>query len=662
MNQQKSRYESSSAAVITPTIWSRFWCPILIAVLLMLIIGCGGPSEIGIDEDLEETESLESDETVHVTLPPIEVQEGDGLPETLPHNLVWTTNDEEPVFASPKAIRGGTFRTWMLSFPLTLRTVGPDSNGSFAGILRPNNLGPVTFHPITRKVIPSLSTHWAYGEDGRTIFYRLNPEARWSDGEPVTADDYVFAVQFMRSKEIIAPWYNNYYTDRIRDVKKYDDYTIGIQGADAKSEDELHSNYSIGPQPKHFHQLSNNWVKEYNWKPQPTTGPYHIGEVSKGKYIDLVRTEDWWGDDLRYFRNRFNPTRIRIRVLRDDNAAWQHFLKGELDTFGLVLPEYWHDKAKGEPFDKGYIHKYWYYNQLPVPSAGMYLNTAKALLDEKPIREGLAHAMNIERVISTILRSDYERLPTFQLGFGEYDNKNIRPREFDLDQADRFFDQAGFDRRGQDGIRVRDGVRLAFRVTYGSPQHTERLVVLKEEAKKAGVELQLQLKDSASSFKEMLEKNHEIAWLTWNSSGISPRYWEHFHSVNANVTQTNNVTNHANPVMDELIMEFRASSDRIKRIRLAHTLEQMVHDSAVVIPTFQVPFTRDGAWRWIKLPPHLGTPTTSALFNSQSFSAGLFSSGGLFWIDPDEKAETLEARGKGVVFEPVTIINDDHRG
>ena len=251
-------------------------------------------------------------------------------------------------------MRGGTFRTWMLAFPLTLRRVGPDSNGAFAGFLRYNQLGPVTYHPNTRRPIPSLATHWAYGADGRSIYYRINPRARWSDGVPVTADDFVFAVQFMRSKEIVAPWYNNYYTDRIRDVKRYDDHTIGVQGADPKPLNEMHYSYGIGPQPKHFHVLDQDWVKRTNWEIEPNTGPYQISEVRKGKYIDLSRKADWWGDEVKYYRHRFNPDKVRVRVIRDANIAFQHFRKGELDTLSLVLPHFWHEKATGGPFDAGY--------------------------------------------------------------------------------------------------------------------------------------------------------------------------------------------------------------------------------------------------------------------------------------------------------------------
>ena len=596
-----------------------------------------------------------------IELPPIEVREGDGLPETLPADLVWETNESDPIFASPEARRGGTFRTWMLSFPLTLRRLGPDSNGAFAGFLRYNQLGPVSYHPSTRRPIPSLATHWAFGADGRSIYYRLNPRARWSDGVPVTADDYVFAVRFLRSKVIVAPWYNNYYTERIRDIKRYDDHTIGVQGADAKPVSEMHAEYGIGPYPKHFHVLTDDWVKRTNWEIEPNTGPYQISEVRKGKHIELSRKADWWGDEITYNRHRFNPDKVRVRVIRDPNNAMQHFLKGELDAMDLVLPQFWHEKATGEQFDSGYIAKYWFYNDLPVPSAGMFLNTADPILADREVRLGLAHAMSFDRVIETVLRGDYERLPTFQLGFGDYDNREIEAREFDIDKAGAYFDAAGYDKRGGDGIRGRDGQRLSLRITYGNSLHTERLVILKEEAKKAGVSIELQLLDSSNAFKQMREKKHQIAWMTWNSSGLSPRYWEHFHSLNAGKPQTNNLTNHGDPIMDELIMAFRASADFRERVDLAHRLERMVHEAGVVIPTFQVPYTRSGAWRWVKLPEWLGTRTSSSLFNSQALSAGIFASGGLFWIDAEEMARTLEAKDHGRVFEPVTIVNTEHR-
>ncbi|MXZ43416.1 MAG: hypothetical protein F4Z01_00300, partial [Gammaproteobacteria bacterium] len=436
-----------------------------IVVSLVWSVTAHAESDTDVDSDTDDSDWFE-------------IAPEDLLPEELPENLHWETNNEDPEFASPDAIRGGTFHTWMISFPKTMRPVGPNSNGYFAGTLRPLQFTPVAIHPNTRKPIPMLATHWALGDDGRSFYFRIHPDARWSDGERVTADDFVFMLQFMRSKNINDPWYNNYYTERVTDLKKYDELTFGVRGADAKPYIEMLDSVNLRPYPEHFHELSDAWVKDFNWKPEPTTGPYHVDVVENGKYVELARTENWWANELRYVRNRFNPERVRYTMIRDMNTAWLHFLGGELDTFGLTIPEFWHDKADTDDFKKGYVAKYWYYHRLPVPAAALYLNTAMPLLDDKNIRYGLAHSINIQRVIDKVLRGDYERLPTFQLGFGPYDNTSIKPREFDLNKAKEYFAKAGFVSRDRNGIRVKKNdagkviARLSFTITYGRPIHT----------------------------------------------------------------------------------------------------------------------------------------------------------------------------------------------
>ena len=570
----------------------------------------------------------------------------------LPEGLEWVTNVNDPVWSSPEATLGGTFNTSVLSFPLTLRTVGPDSNDSFSAYKRYTNLGLVSIHPNTLNFIPQLATHWAFGPEGKTVYYRLDPDARWSDGELVTADDYLFTIDFMRSEHIVAPWYNNHYTNQIVSVVKYDDYTISVEGATAKPREELLYEYGLNPTPRHFHKLDENWVQDYNWRSEPGTGAYRISRVEKGQFVEFGRNEDWWGNDKRYLAKRFNPDTVRVTVIRDMNVAWEYFLRGEIDAFPVLMPRFWHEKAQGEPFDNGYINRIKFYTDTPQPSAGLWLNTDDPILADRNVRLGLAHAMNIDLLLSTVLRGDYERLKTHHDGYWDYSNPNIQPREFDLQKADEYLDAAGFPNRGPDGIRVRDGQRLSLRVVYSTQEHTPRLVLLREEAKKAGIELNLQLLDSSAAFKQILEKQHQVAWMAWGI-GLTPRFWQHYHSENAHKPQTNNITNTDNPEMDALIMEYRAATDKETRIRLAHQLEQIVHESGVFIPTYKVPYTREAYWRWLRLPEHFASRTTEVIFNPMVE--------GVFWIDEEIKAETLAAKDRGDTFEVVNIADTTWR-
>jgi microcin C transport system substrate-binding protein len=573
------------------------------------------------------------------------------LPEKLPDNLAWQTNLSDPIFADPHAKRGGRYRSFVITFPLTLRLVGPDSNGSFASYMRANNMSLVGIHPNTRNPIPELATEWAFGDDGHSIYFKLDPDARWSDGTPVTADDYVFGLEFMRSKFILAPWYNNYFSEIITDLVKYDDYTIGIEGANPKPEDEMLFEYSVSPVPAHFHKLDENWVRDYNWRIEPNTGPYKISEIRKGKYVEFTRKEDWWANDKRYFKYRYNPDHIRVKLIRDFNIAYQYFRKGELDTFPLLMPRFWHKKAQGDIYENGYVGKIKFYNDVPQPTSWLFLNEDAALLDDVNVRYAIAHALNIDKVINTVLHGDYERLETAHDGFGDYTNTAIRARKFDLKKAAEYLDKAGWSERNSDGIRIKDGNPLKIRITYFRSEHNDRLVILAQEARKAGIDFQLQLLDMSTAFKQIMEKKHQAAWMGWAGSGLSPSYWQSYHSDNAHKPQTNNITNTDNKALDAKIMAYRAATNKATRVKLAHEVEQMIHDQGSFIPTFKVPYTREAFWRWVKLPPSHGTRTSETLFDP------LGGSGGLFWIDADEQQTILDAKAKSQALPQIIIID-----
>jgi len=573
----------------------------------------------------------------------------------LPANLHWQTNDADPIFADPAAKRGGRFRTFMSSFPPTLRLVGPDANSGFVTYLRENNLSLVNMHPNTLNPIPELATHWAFDPDGKTVYFKLDPDARWSDGVPITADDYLFTLEFMRSKYIVAPWYNNYYTEIITDVVKYDDHTIAVRESSAKPPNELLFDVAISPTPRHFHKLDDNWVENYNWRVEPNTGPYQIGDIRKGKYVEFKRKADWWGNDRKYFKYRFNPDYIRIKVIRDLNIAYNYFSKGELDSFPLVMPRLWYQKAQGTPYERGYIGKIKFYNDVPQPVLGMFLNEDDPILADRNLRYGLAYAMNFDKVLKTVLRGDYERKQTQNEGYGDYTNRDIRARPFDLQKADEYLRKAGWTERGPDGIRVKNGQRLSLRVSYTSDDHTARLVVLKEEARKAGIELTLQLLDATAGYKQVMEKKHQIAWMSWQGGGIAPTYWEFYHSVNAHKPQTNNITNTDNKAMDDKIIAYRDATDKESRVRLAHELEQMVYEDGAYIPSYKIPYTREGFWRWLRLPPQHATRMSDVVFDPMG------STGGLLWIDEEEKSRVQKARITGESFAPINIVDERWR-
>jgi len=614
----------------------------LILVFLLILPGCGQNEDKGTRVDKK------SDKEVVDTLP-------DTIHEyaKLPDNITWLTNKSDAIFSSEKAEKGGTLHSAILSFPMTFRVVGPDSNGSFRSAILDNQLSLINTHPNTENIIPELATHWAFDNDKKTMYFKLNKKARWSDGKPVTAWDFVYALKFMRSKHIIAPWYNDYYTKEIDKVIVYDDYTLALKSQKAKP--DLYMTLGITPVPAHYYKtIDKDFVHKYNWAIVPNTGPYIISDFQKGKFVRFKRKKEWWAKDERYFKNRFNVDHVIFNVIRDYNILFEYFKKEKIDIFALQIPEYWHDKSDIDIFNNGYAEKIWFFNDTQQSASGMWLNRDKEIFSDINVRKAFAFAMNIEKVIKKVLRNDYYRLAHGYVGYGKYSNNDIKPRKYSIEKVEFFMKKSGW-KRGNDGIWIKGKTRFSVEITYGIDEHTQRLVVLKEEAKKAGVELKLQKLDGSATYKKILEKKHDVAWSAWGT-GLRPAFWEHWHSCNAHKPQTNNITNTDDPGLDKLIDQYRESLDEKKRISLSLKIQEKVYDQADFIPTFMIPYVRHGYWRWFRLPDFHGTKKSENLFDP--FNA---ITGGLFWFDKQVYDETKKAMEQRKKFAAVTIKDEKFR-
>ncbi len=591
-------------------------------------------------------------------------------PADLPPDLAWTSNDHLPEVGSPEALKGGTQYLALQDFPRTLRTVGPDSNGSFRPYILDNVGMTLTHqHPETLELYPALAEAWAVDWDNNTVYAKLDPAATWSDGEPITADDYLFMFWFYRSPYITAPWYNNFYSTTYTNISRYDDHTISITMAERKP-DMDERGLLLRPIPQHFYrEMGDDFTERYQWSFEPTAGAYIVRDedIRKGRSIALTRLEDWWARDRKHFRYRFNPDRLQFSVIRDTSKVFEAFKRGDIDQFGLNLAEYWYEKLPDSDPDvqAGYIHKTTFYNQRPRPPFGLWMNTARPLLDNRDIRLGISHATNWKMVIEKFFRGDNQRLNTANDGFGDYSHPTLTAREFDLAKAQEHFADAGFTRRGADGILVNEaGQKLSFTLSTGYESMRDVTTILRQEAAKAGLDLRLEILDSTVGWKKVQEKRHDISFVAFGRFMEQyPRFWDYYHSDNAwdraflddgtvnpdrqLKTQTNNLEAFAVPEMDRLIEQYRASSDRDEMIALSHRMIELHHDHASFVPGFYQGFFRVGHWRWLRYPEGFS-------YRHSDGPGELF----VHWIDTGMKEETEAAMREGRTFEPSITVYD----
>lgn len=200
----------------------------------------------------------------------------------LPKGLVWLNGSEQKPFASSKATKGGTYHSFLLTFPKTLRQVGPESNSGFRSYLDAQDMSLVNYHPKTKQFYPGLAEAWAIGKDKRTVYFKLDKDATWNNGVKVTADDYVFALKFFRSPSLLAPWYNDYFYRFFEEIIKIDKYTIGVRLR--KEKPDLIHNCNFPALPYHFYGEMRTVKKSY-----PVTKAYQLLKQNKKENIKIEK-------------------------------------------------------------------------------------------------------------------------------------------------------------------------------------------------------------------------------------------------------------------------------------------------------------------------------------------------------------------------------------
>jgi microcin C transport system substrate-binding protein len=588
-----------------------------------------------------------------------------GTPAEVPSGLVWSNGMNQPEIGDPSAKKGGVFRRSIPSFPPTIRPFGENSNNSFRGDLYDTIEMPmVNFHPETMEMIPGLAKEWATSADGRTIYFRLDPEARYSDGVQIKAKDFLISVYLRVSDNIVNPYSKQYYRENIAQIAIYDDLTVSVSLPEAKIYAPAVAG-SITPAPPHFYsEYGPDYTERYQWRFPPTTGAYEVlpKDIIKGVSITQTRVQNWWAKDRKYYRYRFNPDKLVHTVIRDDSKAFELFRAGELDTSLLTQPQLWYEKSEMEPVYKGYIERVTFYNRYPKIPRGLYLNVSKPPLNDLNVRIGIQHAMNWQKVIDVMFRGDYQRLNSFNEGYVTFSDPSIVARPFSIPAARAAFNHAGFTQEGTDGILAKtDGTRLSVSATYPAMPQIDRIfAILREDAKACGFELRLDGLEPTVFYKKMMQKQHEMVFSSWLIGPPLPDFHQFLHSSNA-IDENGNLK----PQTNNTFAWHRADTDILsEKVRTARTAEELkdaawklqriMHDEAIFVPGYSVDFIRIGSWRWVKWPNCANTHFSPPIvFDPHEVF--------VFWIDDQVKAETQAARRFGKSFPESTRTIEDYR-
>ncbi len=272
----------------------------------------------------------------------------------------WTTNTDYNVLGDPKAVKGGQIIWSIPDFPSTLRIYGKDANSYYNRVALEmiyENL--LKKDPVNEEYESRLATHWQISPDKRTYRFRINPNARWADGKPVIADDYIATFKLLSDPGLLTGG-DEVLKDNLEIPTAESKYIISIKAKkDGWYPFDLAATTFILPSHIIGNLTGKDYIEKYNFDIIPGSGPYYIKneDVDKQKSITMRRRSDYWGENEKFSKGLYNFDIFRTDVVQDENLEFEKFKKGETDIYDVNRAQWWAEKTDFDDVKRGLVQK-----------------------------------------------------------------------------------------------------------------------------------------------------------------------------------------------------------------------------------------------------------------------------------------------------------------
>lgn len=429
------------------------------------------------------------------------------------------------------------------------------------------------------KLEPGSAESWTISEDGKTYIFKLRPGLQWSDGTPLTAQDFVFAYQRVVTPSVASPMAGQYFIIRNgRDVVSGARFPseLGVRATDARTlvielESpapwflEMLGNLPVAPIPEHVvNKFGRNWTRPEN---MVTNGPYTLAERVPQNYMKL----------------RKNPRYRAADTVRTDEVYWyptqdlatslRRFRAGELDQI-LNFPPDDIDRLQKEIPESLHI----------VPSLGVYylvINTEKEAFKDRRVRQALILALDRDAITGRLLRTGVEPALSF-IGpnFTDYEGADLpaqtRPLAERQAEARKLLEAAGYGK----------GRPLTLEYVYDTNEENRKIAVaLAAMWQAVGVRAKPVNVDFGQLNRQIRTGSFDIArWVYFPSFDDPYALLSLYTSQNSN-----NYAGYANPEYDRLLDESNLIRDPESRREVLRKAELLLMEDAPIIPIYYYP-------------------------------------------------------------------------
>jgi len=424
---------------------------------------------------------------------------------------------------------------------------------------------------------PDLADSWDILDDGARYVFHLNRDARWHDGQPVTAEDVAYTY-----REVLINGYHGLsWLQDIHTVVALDDHTVEcrLKAPNAAFLAQLGAFVFTHILPKHLYEGTDWSTNPHNLRPIGS-GPFRFEQWDEGDRIELVANPD-------YFREGPYLERITYRVIPDTNDAFKLLEDGEVHFVVQDVPCKRVDEFRAKDGVDVMFHP-------GNAIAFVAFNWQKPMFQDHRVREAIARAFDrgpiAEGVCPLASTPTHYYLERVDWAF----NPDAAAPEFDPVIAEQLLDEAGY-LRNQDGIRFRVG--LAYRSLYS--HYGVAAEIMAEQLARIGIAADVESVDPVG-WKERFQDAGEFDLLLDSGDiGPDPQLMASFLASDG----PRNTMRYNNPAVDDAIRAGRATVDRTVRGRHYRELQAILAEDIARVPFMQhgehLPYREEfTGWSW----------------------------------------------------------------
>jgi peptide/nickel transport system substrate-binding protein len=463
--------------------------------------------------------------------------------------------------------------------------------------------------------------------DDRQVFtFKLRPEAKFSDGTPVTAADVQWSMETLRDKG--RPNFKNN-IGKLSKIEVLDEHTIKF--TQEKGDRELPMIIGLVP------ILSKkSWdgkaFDESTVEPLIGSGPYVFGDIKPGESISYKKNPDYWGKNLAISKGLWNFDSFRFDYYKDANAAFEAFKKGEADVRTEGDPVRWKTGYTFPAVNEGKVLTEFMEAKTPAPASGLAFNTRHKIFEDPKVREALVMAFDFEWANANLFNNSYKRT------YGYFSGSELSSLGKPADDAEKVLigsalradmmdgtyklpvsDGSGRDRKllksavdmlASAGWTIKDqglvnaaGEPFAFTITIQNPDQEKIALHYQRTLQQIGVKVDIRTVDAAQFTTLQKTYDYDMIPVTWYNS-LSPGNEQNLYfGSSGKVTEgTRNYPGIADPLVDKAIDAMLHSKTRAEFVSAIHAEDRLLVSGFYIIPFY------DAGGQWVARWSYIGRP------------------------------------------------------